>query len=117
HKAGDTVLQRFAGVAAATLRGNDYIGRVGGEEFCILVPGVTSATAIAIAERVRREFAASRIEHDGVVIPATVSAGGASLGDENRDFDQLLSAADRALYGAKRGGRDRVFTTALALAG
>ncbi len=108
HHAGDMVLQRFAKVASGCLRGSDIIGRLGGEEFAAILPGVGPASAHAVAERVRREFSRERIERDGVVIPATVSVGVVALQDHYVELDQLLSLADRALYEAKRAGRDQV---------
>jgi diguanylate cyclase (GGDEF)-like protein len=116
HLAGDLVLQAFARIASTNLRASDAVGRIGGEEFCIVLPGATANGAKAIAERVRADFAANRITWNGQDIPATVSVGVVSMEGHHHSFDQLLSLADRALYGAKRSGRDKVVTTSLALA-
>jgi diguanylate cyclase (GGDEF)-like protein len=108
HHAGDTVLQHFARVASGCLRGSDIIGRIGGEEFVAILPGVGPASAHAVADRVRREFARERIERGGVIIPATVSVGVVALQGHYVELDELLSLADKALYEAKRAGRDQV---------
>ena len=115
HNAGDRVLAGFAALALRAIRTNDLFGRIGGEEFAALLEGVDMATATVIAERIRVDFAALGLKHEGVVIPATVSAGVAVGEGNGLDLAALLAEADRALYDAKRAGRDRVHG-ALALA-
>ncbi len=115
HNAGDRVLAGFAALALRAIRTNDLFGRIGGEEFAALLEGVDIATATVIAERIRVDFAALGLKHEGVVIPATVSAGVAVGEGNGLDLAALLAEADRALYDAKRAGRDRVHG-ALALA-
>jgi diguanylate cyclase (GGDEF)-like protein len=115
HLAGDRALVRFAALAVRAIRANDLIGRIGGEEFAALLNGVDMSTATVIAERIRADFATLGIEHDGMAIPATVSAGVAVASGAGADLGGLLAEADRALYGAKGAGRDRVHG-ALALA-
>jgi diguanylate cyclase (GGDEF)-like protein len=116
HLAGDLVLQRFASTAVSALRRDDLIGRIGGEEFCVLVPGANASTAYSVAERIRREFAGARVQGGNILVAATVSVGISGLTEASADLDQLLAQADRALYDAKRSGRDRVVTSVLALA-
>lgn len=108
HAAGDTVLARFAGLAAGGLREVDLMGRVGGEEFAILLPGCGAAEALAVAERLRAAFAAAQIDlGEGRALQATVSIGVAAQ-QHSADLEPLLAAADRALYAAKTAGRNRV---------
>lgn len=108
HAAGDTVLARFATQAASSLREVDLMGRLGGEEFAILLPGCGLAEAQAVAERLRAAFAAVQIDLDeGRALRATVSIG-VAMQQRRLALDPLLAAADRALYAAKTAGRNRV---------
>jgi len=108
HAAGDRVLQTFAAATTATLGAGVLFGRIGGEEFASLLPVGDLGEAYAIADRVRRNFAAAATRFaDGDLIP-TVSVG-VTLGiDARSDVDTLLDVADRALYRAKAKGRNRV---------
>jgi diguanylate cyclase (GGDEF)-like protein len=111
HPAGDQVLRTIADTCRAATRSRDLVGRLGGEEFALLMPGATPDGAAAVCERLRRAVAASRIEADsGVSLRATVSLGLASL--HGQDDDRLLGDADRALYEAKRSGRNRLAVAA-----
>jgi diguanylate cyclase (GGDEF)-like protein len=104
HHVGDAVLREVASTLRATLRTFDYIYRYGGEEFVILLPGTDEARALATAERVRASIAASH----PAGLRMTLSIG-VSVGDgRDGDFEDLLIAADRALYRAKAEGRNRV---------
>ena len=108
HDAGDDVLREFAAVLRATLRESDLSGRWGGEEFVILLPGTDAEGGIQLAERVRAFLGERSFRgRDGAVFGVTASFGIAQLrpGDTER---QLFAAADRALYQAKRRGKDRV---------
>ncbi|HEY1451342.1 MAG TPA: QsdR family transcriptional regulator [Solirubrobacteraceae bacterium] len=103
HHVGDAVLREVASTLRATLRTFDYIYRYGGEEFVILLPGTDEARALATAERVRDAIGASH----PAGMRMTLSIG-VSVGDGGEaDFDDLLIAADRALYRAKAEGRNR----------
>lgn len=111
HTVGDRVLQAFADVLRATPRGADLPGRVGGEEFALLLPNTGREAAQAAAERVRTEVEAMRVRLDsGESIAITVSIGVTPLlpGD---DPESALHRADQALYRAKSGGRNRVELT------
>jgi diguanylate cyclase (GGDEF)-like protein/PAS domain S-box-containing protein len=116
HVAGDHVLAAIARAASGALRAADVLGRIGGEEFAVLLPDTELAGALVVAERVRASVAASEVQSgeptDGGARPpikATVSVGVAQLrGDES--FEELLKRADRALYAAKALGRNRVQT-------
>jgi diguanylate cyclase (GGDEF)-like protein len=107
HEAGDQVLLHFAEVARASTRPGDLLHRMGGEEFCFVLPGVTSTEAHMVAERIRTRFADSPTEFDGLTIPATVSIGVAATTRENFDLEVLLAAADEAVYAAKQRGRNQ----------
>ena len=106
HAVGDDVLQLFAKVVRETMRADDVIGRLGGEEFVALVPG-TLADAAGVAERVRSAFAAAGITRNGLRIATTVSVG-VACGAPSIAIDALLGHADVALYRAKSQGRNRV---------
>jgi len=112
HAAGDRVLQTFAATTTATLGTDVLFGRIGGEEFAALLPVGDLGEAYAIADRVRRNFAAAATQFaDGDLVP-TVSVG-VTLGiDARSDVDTLLDTADRALYRAKAKGRNRVEASA-----
>jgi diguanylate cyclase (GGDEF)-like protein len=109
HAAGDAVLRRFAAVAAAELRPGDVFGRVGGEEFAVLLPGSTEEVALGVAERLRarvRAEVAPPAGKDAVTVSAGVASLPAGLEPEPA-LTSGLSAADGALYAAKQAGRDR----------
>lgn len=108
HRAGDRVLVIFADAMQQALRPLDLVGRMGGEEFVALLPGVTPDTMMDIAERVRDSFAAAARDVDGQRIAATVSIGTASAVQAGYDFDTLYTVADAALYRAKQMGRNRI---------
>ena len=103
HDIGDRVLERLGSVFRTESRAVDVVGRLGGEEFVALLPSADAEEALAYAERIRTAFATSV---DREVPNLTVSAGViATVGPDGGD--ELLRAADSALYAAKRGGRDR----------
>jgi diguanylate cyclase (GGDEF)-like protein len=105
HAAGDTVLQLVVEVMRATARRYDTIGRFGGEEFCMLLPGVTIRQAQVVTERVRRRFTELARERTGIDI--TISAGITVANAGQTAMEEALDAADQMLYAAKREGRDR----------
>jgi diguanylate cyclase (GGDEF)-like protein len=104
HPAGDEALKLVGNVMRETLRGADVASRFGGEEFAILLPQTTSDEARMIAERIRANIEQTKFPHRTVTISIGVASCSAEL---CRDAD-LISAADKALYRAKRGGRNRV---------
>jgi diguanylate cyclase (GGDEF)-like protein len=107
HAAGDRALQQFGQIAQQMLREGDFVGRIGGEEFVVALPGGTAAVAYVIAERIRAAFAHAVNTSDGEPVGATVSAGIAEA-LPGEQLDQVLRAADEALYLAKARGRNRV---------
>jgi len=109
HNTGDLVLQKIAAISRDALRKIDIIGRIGGEEFVILLPGTGKRQAIDVAERLRATIEEGEIHsQDGIPIRFTASFGVASLNGTSMDIDQLLILGDAALYRAKESGRNRV---------
>lgn len=108
HAVGDAVLKQVAMLLVKALRGVDTCGRYGGEEFVALLPETDGETALRVAERVRTTIARASVEiGDALDLRVTVSIGVcAMLADES--LEQLLIRADKALYEAKHGGRNRV---------
>jgi diguanylate cyclase (GGDEF)-like protein len=106
HAVGDKVLAEFARAAQSAMRSNDPLGRVGGEEFLVLMPGSDAASALAAANRLRAAVAAVRWSELGDGLAVTTSAGVAQY-RAGESLEQLLSRADAALYRAKAQGRDR----------
>jgi diguanylate cyclase (GGDEF)-like protein len=108
HPAGDVVLREFADVLRETLRDADVAGRWGGEEFILVLPGTEVDGAVRLAERVRAELRNRAIlAPDGRPISITASFGVAAFPQAGNE-QKLVAAADAALYGAKRAGKDRV---------
>jgi len=107
HGAGDAVLQTFAGSATATLGADVLFGRIGGEEFASCLPVGDLDEAFAIADRVRRNFAAAAARFGKDDLMPSVSAG-VALAHNPHAVYELLAVADRALYRAKERGRNRV---------
>jgi diguanylate cyclase (GGDEF)-like protein len=108
HAVGDDVLRAFAAVLRATVRDSDLAGRWGGEEFLLLLPGTDGEGGAQLSDRVRRAFSErSFLGKNGSVFTVTCSFGVAqhSLAGEERE---LFAAADRALYRAKRRGKNCV---------
>jgi diguanylate cyclase (GGDEF)-like protein len=110
HQTGDTVLKAVAGVVSSNLDESDILGRYGGEEFAIVLSDEKSLSALAIAESIRKGVENLRNHHGSDEIRLTVSIGVAQRGFGNNDItlEYLLAEADRALYRAKRGGRNMV---------
>jgi len=108
HAAGDAVLKHIVRICLGALRRNDFIGRLGGEEFAIVLPETTLIGAMATAERLRQSVEVSHISTEGKIITVTVSIGIATLEPSDRDMETLLDRADKALYQAKKEGRNRV---------
>jgi len=109
HKVGDIVLQKFASVCRATLRNIDIIGRIGGEEFAVLLPEAGQEQAMDAAERLRAALAGAQVKLDsGLPLHFTVSLGVVTLEEKDTNIDILLNQADQALYRAKSQGRNQV---------
>jgi len=111
HLVGDAVLREVTRRLSAAVRAYDSVGRYGGEEFLVLVPGCDSCDMLENAERLRRAIADQPIETVAGPLAVTVSLGAASIRptiDDHPSFEGLLRAADDALYEAKAKGRNRV---------
>ena len=108
HQAGDKVLCRFAAAVTARLEDGMVFGRFGGEEFALFVPDRDLDEAVAFADLLREDTAALSIGHYGALISVSVSIGVASALLCGGDIDNLVAAADCALYRAKAEGRNRV---------
>jgi diguanylate cyclase (GGDEF)-like protein len=108
HAAGDEVLRMVGQVTLSSLRAGDFVARIGGEEFALLLPNTPLVQAIPVVERLREAIAASAVTIEGgQKVAVTVSIGLAAL-DPAHDFDLSWRRADLALYRAKRAGRNRV---------
>ena len=115
HALGDRVLEIFTASTREALRGSDLFGRLGGEEFAVLLSDMNSEAAVTVAERIRESFAEATSEVDGNAVGATVSIGIAHCDGAVLEVPELLAQADRALYFAKERGRNRVEVASLDL--
>ena len=102
HPVGDRVLATIGAVLRSNTRSFDLAGRVGGDEFAVLVPDTSPPAAVMLAERIRRDLARS------VEVPVTLSIGVSGLDPSSPTTEQMLTDADRALYAVKRAGGDAV---------
>ncbi|HTH44662.1 MAG TPA: diguanylate cyclase [Oxalicibacterium sp.] len=108
HAIGDLTLKHFAAILRKQLRKTDFAGRVGGEEFAIMLHGADAAEALVFARRLQQRIAATPLLEGIQRIPLTVSIGIAVMRPADLSVDSALSCSDRALYRAKEGGRNRI---------
>ncbi|MDT8992648.1 diguanylate cyclase [Curvibacter sp. APW13] len=109
HKVGDQVLKGLASLCSTTLRDIDLFGRLGGEEFAVLLPQTDQDTAVEVAERLRQVIGNANVSLEGNLnVQFQVSIGVSSLRSKEDTIDALLNKADKALYEAKNTGRNRV---------
>ncbi|MBV8603895.1 MAG: GGDEF domain-containing protein [Pelomonas sp.] len=106
HLAGDATLKAFVATVRSRLRGSDVFGRMGGDEFCLVLPRTDAQGAAALLEQVRAAVQARFAQEPGAGV--TVSVGVVVLGDERLGASQVYGLADQALYAAKHQGRNRV---------
>jgi len=106
HQVGDIALKETAGILQRMVRSYDWVGRYGGEEFLLILPGSSLENALDRAEELRKAIMASCIPHNGTTICVTASFGVASGIPE--EYQAMIQAADTALYRAKENGRNRV---------
>lgn len=108
HETGDLALVETVRRFRDSLRSEDLVGRLGGEEFVAVLPNTDAASALAAAERVRLSFAEAPMRFGDITLQVTVSAGIAVLSPGDQQFTHLLRRADRAMYAAKNAGRNQV---------
>lgn len=108
HSVGDEVLRALAETAILALRNADVIGRVGGEEFAVLLPETGGESAREVAERLRLSVENAVISTAAGPLSVTISIGVSTLGPQSKSVEALLKEADDALYKAKQSGRNRV---------
>jgi diguanylate cyclase (GGDEF)-like protein len=112
HKCGDVVLQVFADFLVDHTRRSDVVCRYGGEEFVILMPNATLSASYGRVENWRQDFSETAIPYDNLRFSATFSAGVATFPEHGLTGEEILQAADEALYRSKNGGRNRVSMSA-----
>jgi diguanylate cyclase (GGDEF)-like protein len=108
HPVGDKVLQIFAKTARGGLRQTDLVGRLGGEEFIVILADAGHDNAFLVADRLRNAFAVNAAVVDGQALHATMSIGVSVIVDPRQSLAELMKLADQALYLAKARGRNRV---------
>jgi diguanylate cyclase (GGDEF)-like protein/PAS domain S-box-containing protein len=108
HLAGDQVLRTFGALLSSNARASDIICRYGGEEFLLILPGMTKEGARQRAEHLRQVMAGTTVSHGHHQITVSTSLGIAAYPGDGRTEDELIAAADGALYAAKTQGRNRV---------
>jgi diguanylate cyclase (GGDEF)-like protein len=108
HHAGDEVLRQLGQLWGAGVRTSDFVGRYGGEEFCVVLPETSEEQAVVWAERMRARIAEQRIVVNDVTLDITASFGVAQRMADTSSPEVLVDMADQALVVAKRSGRDRV---------
>ena len=113
HAAGDNVLSQIGMKCHSSLRDSDFLGRIGGEEFVLLLPDTTQASAVLVAERMREELCNTTVYLDKQnTLNITASFGVASMKKDDPDFKDMLHRADVAMYNAKHDGRNQVTSAA-----
>lgn len=108
HAAGDTMLQQATRRIRSVLRAHDLLGRYGGEEFLLVLPGCDEIAALDVADRVRSSIAGEPVSTGTLALDMTASLGIATTSDRDEGVSELIQRADRALYRAKANGRNCV---------
>ncbi|RZU43148.1 GGDEF domain-containing protein [Edaphobacter modestus] len=112
HSCGDVVLQAVAGVLQETVRAGDSVARMGGDEFCVLLPKSSLEEAMMVAERLKEEISDLVIRFRGDVVQTSASLGVASSDISGLQWQSLIDDSDAALYHAKRKGKNKVIAAA-----
>lgn len=110
HQAGDLLLVKTAQLVAGRLRSDDIYARFGGDEFCVLCPETSLEQAMHLAERMRRLVSSANFTFKDWKLDVTISIGAAELSEGMKSAEQLVGAADKALYNAKRQGKNQIST-------
>jgi len=108
HSCGDVVLQAVAGVLQESVREQDAVARMGGDEYCVLLPGTSLDEALSVAERIREEVDNLVVNYRGETVRTGASLGVASSEVCGLAWQNLMDYSDAALYRAKREGKNRV---------
>lgn len=108
HRAGDEVLKVFVGLARTVLRQSDVVGRIGGEEFALVLPDTSREGALVMAERLRKLAESEAVMFADARIGFTVSIGVAQYGPDGDTYESVIEAADSRMYRAKQAGRNQV---------
>ena len=106
HQAGDKVLEAICLCCKGLLRTNDVFGRLGGEEFSIMLPDTDQSAACEVAQRILKAVANLKVQYEKQVITFTTSIGVAELSDDGQTLEELMQCSDEALYSAKHNGRN-----------
>ena len=114
HTAGDEYLKLVSNQIVQALRSQDKAGRVGGEEFLVILPETGEQGAEILANRIRESVEAAVLNFKEHKVTATISAGVAQFDAKSLDSDKIYETVDKALYRAKKGGKNRVIITSLA---
>lgn len=112
HLTGDQVLKLIAHTIRRSIRTVDLVGRLGGEEFVVVMPETSAEGALAASQNIMSNIRQSPMRTDDFNIPVTVSIGIATVSLDDKNFDSVLQRADVALYAAKRQGKDRAVVSA-----
>jgi diguanylate cyclase (GGDEF)-like protein len=112
HAIGDTVLRSVAAMLRAETRASDLVGRIGGEEFALLLPNTSIEVAIRCAERIRATLATMLVTVAGKRLALTASLGVSTCQQHDEAIEMVMARADRALYASKHAGRNRVSVAA-----
>ncbi len=108
HDCGDKVLILLSSILKEKLRETDVVCRWGGEEFLLLLPESTAETGVVAAEKIRTEVEAREIEYDGQAVKVTCSIGIHFCSYDNMDFNEIVLEVDKAMYTAKKNGRNQI---------
>jgi len=108
HQTGDALLREFSRQMRVAFRHSDVLGRIGGEEFCVLLLESSLHRGIEVAERLRQQVEKTPLQLNGVTLPYTVSIGVTTTSVNDTSLDGVMRRADAALYRAKRNGRNQV---------
>lgn len=108
HQTGDKVLMHISNIIESQIRSEDLIGRIGGEEFALILTGCTIAGAAETAGRIRQKIESTPFEHENISLIITISIGISLYHQGENDIQSALTRADEAMYLAKRLGRNRV---------